>query len=92
MPSVVRFDSALANVIDIRQGYQVFLTYDGETRGLFVARKYEGGFIVREVEHGRSSIEFDYRVVAHPVGSANERLPVVTLKTMPLKEPLRLPR
>jgi hypothetical protein len=85
----VRFDSALANVIDMRQGYQVFLTPDGETRGLYIARKSEGGFIVREIEHGRSSIEFDYRLVAHPVGSTNERLPFVNLKTMPFKGPFR---
>jgi len=62
----VRFDAAFAGMLDFRQGYQVFLTPDGDTRGLYVAAKYEGGFIVRETEHGRSSIDFDYRVVAHP--------------------------
>ncbi|MGP8101598.1 MAG: hypothetical protein ACLQHL_12725, partial [Candidatus Cybelea sp.] len=59
----VRFDAAFARTLDLRQGYQVFLTPDGDTRGLYIAAKYEGGFIVRETEHGRSSIDFDYRVV-----------------------------
>jgi hypothetical protein len=76
----VRFDPALASAIDIRQGYQVLLTPDGDTRGLYVAAKYEGGFIVRENERGRSSVNFDYRVVAHPVGSSEARLPELHLK------------
>jgi hypothetical protein len=81
--AAVRFDPALAGAVDMRQGYQVFLTPDGETRGwLYVAAKYEGGFIVREAEHGRSSISFDYRVVAHPIGSTTARLPAVTIKKM----------
>ena len=76
----VRFDAAFARTLDLRQGYQVFLTPDGDTRGLYVAAKYDGGFIVRETEHGRSSIDFDYRVVAHPYGANEARLPKLNLK------------
>jgi hypothetical protein len=76
----VRFDAAFARTLDLRQGYQVLLTPDGDTRGLYVAAKYEGGFIVRETEHGRSSIDFDYRVVAHPYGANEARLPELNLK------------
>lgn len=72
---VVRFDPAFARTIDFRSGYQVFLTPDGDTRGLYVASKYEGGFVVRETEHGRSSIYFDYRILAHPLGTNDARLP-----------------
>jgi len=36
--------------------------------------------VVREAEHGRSSIYFDYRVVAHPVGSTTARLPQLNIK------------
>jgi hypothetical protein len=80
----VRFDSAFAGTIDAARGYQVFLTPNGETRGwLYVAAKYEGGFIVREAEHGRSSIYFDYRVVAHPYGASDARLPQLSLKPPP---------
>jgi hypothetical protein len=82
----VRFDAAFARTLDLRRGFQVSLTPDGDTRGLFVAAKYEGGFIVRETEHGRSSIDFDYRVVAQPYGASEARLPILNLK------PLRLPR
>ena len=83
----VRFDSAFSRSVDLRQGYQVFLTPDGETRGLFVSGKYEGGFMVREIEHGRSTIYFDYRVVAHPVGSTIQRLPQLRLPRMSRTNP-----
>jgi hypothetical protein len=80
----VRFDSDFASTIDATRGYQVFLTPDGDTRGLYIAAKYEGGFIVRENEHGRSSVYFDYRVVAHPYGASDARLPRLNLKAPPI--------
>jgi hypothetical protein len=76
----VRFDPAFASTIDTSRGYQVFLTPNGDTRGLYVFAKYEGGFIVRENEHGRSSVYFDYRVVAHPYGASDARLPRLNIK------------
>lgn len=96
--AAVRFDSGYARLLDFRRGYQVLLTPDGDTRGLYVAAKYEGGFIVREVEHGRSSLDFDYRVVAHPFGSRDERLPEIAFhapdfsRTVPHEKRLPLPQ
>ncbi len=91
--SAVRFDSAFAGTIDAARGYQVFLTPNGETRGwLYVAAKYEGGFIVREAEHGHSSIYFDYRVVAHPFGASDARLPQLNLKAPPIPQHVQLPK
>lgn len=92
---IVRFDPTFASAIDASRGYQVFLTPNGDTRGLFVSTKYERGFIVREVEHGRSSLAFDYRVVAHPFGSSDASLPPLQVKPppaprgRPLTPPLR---
>jgi hypothetical protein len=43
--------------------YMVFLTPQGDTRGLFVTRQGPGGFEVRECQGGTSSIPFTYRVV-----------------------------
>jgi hypothetical protein len=76
----VRFGSAFASTMDATRGYQVFLTPNGDTRGLYVSAKYEGGFTVRENEHGRSSVYFDYRVVAHPYGASDARLPQLNIK------------
>lgn len=84
--AAVRFDQAFASAIDVSRGYQVFLTPNGNTRGLYVAAKYAGGFIVREIERGRSSIYFDYRVVARPYGASNARLPQLNM-TQPMRRP-----
>jgi len=95
---VVHLERDFARTLDISQGYQVFLTPDGETRGwLYVAQKYEGGFIVREAEHGRSSVYFDYRIVAHPLGASDQRFPAYTprhlahLPKLPTHAPARPP-
>jgi hypothetical protein len=77
---VVHLAQDFASMIDASRNYQVFITPDGETRGwLYVAAKYQAGFIVREAEHGRSSTYFDYRVVAHVAGSPDERFPILHL-------------
>ncbi|MGC1379511.1 MAG: hypothetical protein WA814_00650 [Candidatus Baltobacteraceae bacterium] len=89
--AAVRFDPTFASALDPQRGYQVFLTPDGETRGLYVAAKYEGGFIVRENERGRSTVDFDYRIVAHPEGASDARLPRLNLKPPPIPRFARLP-
>lgn len=70
----VRLDPAFAAMTDHRW-YYVFLTPLGDTRGLYVSLKGASGFQVREVERGRSTLTFDYRIVAHPIDATNDRLP-----------------
>jgi hypothetical protein len=70
----VQISSDFASVTD-GKWYYVFLTPLGDTRGLYVSLKTASGFQVRETERGRDSLEFDYRIVAHPLGAANDRLP-----------------
>lgn len=76
----VRLDPAFAAMTD-RRWYYVFLTPLGDTRGLYVSLKTASGFQVREVEHGRSILNFDYRIVAHPIDAANDRLPPAPVKS-----------
>ena len=71
----VALDPAFASSTD-RSGYYVFLTPMGDTRGLYVMAKTVGGFDVREAQGGRSTVAFDYRIVAHPLGADHDRLPV----------------
>jgi hypothetical protein len=73
----VRFDADFANAIDAPRRYLVLLTPEGDSRGLYVARKWSSGFEVRENEGGRSSISFAYRIVAQPYGKVRQRLPFV---------------
>jgi hypothetical protein len=70
----VQIDPAFASVMD-RKWYYVFLTPLGDTRGLYVSMKTASAFQVRETERGRSNLEFDYRIVAHPLGAKDDRLP-----------------
>jgi hypothetical protein len=78
----VQIDPAFATVMD-HKWYYVFLTPLGDTRGLYVSVKTASGFQVRETEHGRSNLEFDYRIVAHPLDAKNDRLPTAPAMARP---------
>jgi hypothetical protein len=71
----VTIDPSFAAVMD-RKWYYVFLTPLGDTRGLYVSSKMATAFQVRESEGGRSRLEFDYRIVAHPLDARSDRLPL----------------
>ena len=70
----VQIPTDFASVMD-HGWYYVFLTPDGDTRGLYVNMRTPTSFQVRENEHGRSNVAFDYRIVAHPLGASSQRLP-----------------
>ncbi len=74
----VRFDAAFASVIDRGNDYVVFLTPEGDNRGLYVAQRTPSGFVVRESQSGRSTLSFGYRIVATPFASTQPRLPLAT--------------
>ena len=77
---VVRLDQAFgASIANVP--YQVFITPDGESDGLYVAQKTATGFVVRENRNGRSSLNFDYRIVAKPYASSGERIALAALDT-----------
>ena len=78
--AAVRLDSAFANAIDQKLGYVVLLTPEGDTHGLYVAQRNASGFFVRETMNGRSNIAFAYRIVAHPFGAHEPRLPFVRME------------
>jgi hypothetical protein len=73
----VSIDRTFAATIDPRILYMVFLTPNADSRGLYVAGKSLNGFSVHENFGGRSSIGFDYRIVARPNGEKPLRLPSV---------------
>jgi hypothetical protein len=75
----VTLEREFANVIDQQRSYLVFLTPEGDNRGLYVTQKTVRGFVVRESQGGHSSIAFSYRIIAKPYGNDRPRLPVVTL-------------
>jgi hypothetical protein len=87
----VALDPAFAQTIDPRVAYHVLLTPDGDTRGLFVASKGPNGFVVREVQGGRSSLTFDYHLYASAFGHAAERMVVVSPSVAAAAMPRSLP-
>ena len=82
--AAVALDPAFASTIDPRLPYYVFLTAEGENRGLYVTSKTSRGFFIRETNGGSSTLNVQYRIVAKPYdASANPRLPAVNLATLP---------
>jgi hypothetical protein len=59
--TIVKLDADFAKVIK-RGDYRVFVTPEGDCRGLYVRRK-ANSFEVRELMGGKSSITFSYRIV-----------------------------
>ena len=68
----VALDPSFARMID-GGGYEVFLTPQGDNRGLYIAKKTATSFVVRESQGGHSTLAFDYRIVARQYGHAADR-------------------
>ena len=77
----VSLEEKFAQTVNLSKGYHVFLTPKGDCKGLYVTNETETGFEVREMGGGGSSVEFDYRIVAHRKGYEDERLPVAVMPT-----------
>lgn len=71
----VRLDPAFASAIDRTSKYLVFITPQGDSKGLYVTQLSASGFAIRENQLGRSNLTFDYRIVAKPYDTKSMRLP-----------------
>jgi hypothetical protein len=72
--AVIALEPTFSQTVNTNAGYHVFLSPNGDSRGLYVARKTATSFEVREQNGGTSSIAFDYRIVAHRKGYEDIRL------------------
>ncbi len=70
----VAVDPLFAQTVNTEYAYHVFLTANGDCRGLYVAKKTSTLFEVRELGGGRSNVSFDYRIVAKRRGYETVRL------------------
>jgi hypothetical protein len=61
--AIVKLDADFGKVIK-RNDYRVFVTPEGDCRGLYIRRKRAASFEVRELASGKSSVAFSYRIVA----------------------------
>jgi hypothetical protein len=76
----VTLDPTFVQTVNTTNDYHIFLTPNGDCKGLYVSQKSAGSFEVRELENGRSSVAFDYRIVAKRIGFEKVRLADVTGK------------
>lgn len=75
----VKLDRTFAAVV--RTGdYHVFLSPEGESKGLYVSRRTRSGFEVREHQRGASTLRFSYRIVARRRDIVAPRFKKVTLR------------
>jgi hypothetical protein len=76
--ATVTLDPTFAQTVNTTTDYHIFLTPNGDCKGLYISRKSSGSFEVRELGSGRSSVAFDYRIVAKRIGFEKIRLADVT--------------
>jgi len=70
----VPLDASFAEATNAAITYHVFLTPNGDSNGLYVARKTAAGFEVREHGGGGSNVAFDYRIVVRRRGYETIRM------------------
>jgi hypothetical protein len=76
--AVIKIDPAFAETVSADASYHVFISPNGDSKGLYVIRKTATSFEVRESGGGVSSLAFDYRIVAKRRGYEAQRLTDVT--------------
>jgi hypothetical protein len=81
----ITLESTFSQTVNTGIDYHVFLTPNGDCKGLYVTRKTASSFEVLELEGGQSDVDFDYRIVARRKGYENIRL---ADKTKQLEPPM----
>jgi hypothetical protein len=74
----VALDPTFAGTVSGTEDYHIFLTPNGDCKGLYVEAKTAAGFVARELGGGSSNVTFDFRVVAKRRGYETVRLTDVT--------------
>ena len=89
--ATIALDPTFGETVNGAVDYHVFLTPEGDCRGLYISRKTPSGFEVRELGGGQSSVAFDYRIVALRRGFESVRLEDVTERENKMNESLPKP-
>jgi hypothetical protein len=74
----IELDPGFARTVNAGVEYHVFLTPNGDSKGLYVSQKTATSFEVHEQGGGTSSIAFDYRIMAKRKGYETVRLEDLT--------------
>jgi hypothetical protein len=84
--ATIALDPTFTQTVNTGAEYHVFLTPNGDSKGLYVSQKTATSFEVREQGGGTSSVAFDYRIVAKRSGYENVRLADMTDQYKRLEE------
>jgi hypothetical protein len=84
--ATVALDPTFAQTVNTGVEYHVFLTPNGDCKGLYVSQKTPTSFEVRELGGGSSSIVFDYRIMAKRLGYETKRLEDVTARYQKMQQ------
>src|SRR5450631_4152683 len=72
--AVIQLENLFGQAVNTGIDYHVFLTPNGDCKGLYVSQKSATSFEVHELGGGTSSIAFDYRIMAKRKGFENIRM------------------
>jgi len=87
----ITLEPTFAQTVNTGSDYHVFLTPEGECRGLYVSNKSATGFEVHELGGGQSNVSFSYRIVALRRGYENVRLEDQTEMVAKVKDSMPKP-
>ncbi len=72
--ALVEIEPLFLQTVNTHVDYHIFLTPEGDCKGLYVPEKTETSFQVKELQRGNSNIRFSYRIVAKRKGYETDRL------------------
>jgi hypothetical protein len=87
----VALEPTFAQTVNTGSEYHVFLTPEGECRGLYVSNKSASGFEVHELGGGQTNVAFEYRIVALRRGYEDARLEDETAMVAKVKDNMPKP-
>jgi hypothetical protein len=88
--ATIELEPTFAETVNLNVDYHVFLTPNGNSGGLYISSKTPTSFEVRESGSGRSTIAFDYRIVARRKGYETVRLADKTKEMHQSRSPLMM--
>jgi hypothetical protein len=72
--AIVMLEPTFVQTVNTGMDYHVFLTPEDDCKGLYVKQKTATSFEVHEMAGGKSSVTFDYRIVARRRGYEQTRM------------------
>jgi len=89
--AVIHLENMYGQSVNTNIDYHVFLTPNGDCKGLYVSQKSPTSFEVHELGGGSSSVAFDYRIMAKRRGFENIRMADKTKEFSAANRPTKRP-